>query len=480
MVTRHRHSAIIMDWGAIQQIDDTESIFCLTRQQATALLGITEYLGWFKRWENTGSDDWTVIHDFKFAIQTRLLNMDCDICAPLADCIDNNGDVHNALNTFLQNNGYGTGGGNPELPLSDGTLEENLLPDGYTCSNDAAFGMSVAIVDSINEAVTEVLEAIEILTNPLELVAELADNVPGFGVLAAGGDVINWIQDTAKENYDAAWSTVVRDELACRIWCEFKADCDLSFDTIWGVYLDESGIVPPTETDLESWLLWLIDIIFIDNLQTVSTVSLLGLLAMRYGGKFGEFVLGIRSLQMIMRLSEDETNSDWDILCDDCPNIWCVDTDFTINDGGWVLPPSPPHGAGIYGGSGWAHDDIILPSGQRRRTVHIEHPFTSSEITTVKMIADFTIGFYQNTGAAVVIALVDTGSGTNVYQKDNTEAAQGTNITYEWNDPAGETADKIRLFFRSSYDDDSPYVFEGNVLLKSVQICGQDPQPPEL
>jgi len=77
MALRHRPNAIIMDWEKNQAIDDTNVSFCLTRRQASALLGITEYLGWKPRWENLGATDWSELNDFKEDIQARLLDMDC-------------------------------------------------------------------------------------------------------------------------------------------------------------------------------------------------------------------------------------------------------------------------------------------------------------------------------------------------------------------------------------------------------------------
>ena len=60
-------------------------------------------------------------------------------------------------------------------------------------------------------------------------------------------------------------------------------------------------------------------------LSTVSSISLLGLLAMEYGGSFGGFGLGIRSLETVITLAQDDSSSDWSTVCDTCYPAWCYD-----------------------------------------------------------------------------------------------------------------------------------------------------------
>lgn len=256
--------------------------------------------------------------DVEYLFLQMLMCPMSQLCAALADCLLTNEATRNALLQALAEMGNYGGIGDGEAPLSDGSLASNLLPDGYSCTDDKAYGMALAVVEAINDATTEVLQAIEVVTNPMELAAELGDNVPGVGILSSAGDVARWIQNTAKEEYDLAWSTVVRDELACALWCEFKGACSLSYDDIWGIYLSKSNTVPPTSVQLFDWLAWLILLPFVGATSTVATISLLGLLAMRYGGSFGDFVLGIRSMELVINLAQDDSSSDWSIVCDPC------------------------------------------------------------------------------------------------------------------------------------------------------------------
>lgn len=287
-------------------------------------------------------------------LQTVICPMN-QICAALIDCLQNDEDTWSALQTLLANNGITGGVGDPNQPMDDDVLGGNLLPAGYTCTDDKAFGMALAVVNAINDATTEVLQAIEILTNPVELAAELGDNIPGVGALSSAGDVARWIQDAAKEGYDLAWSATIRDELACLLWCEFKGDCELSFDSIWDVYLGAADVAPPSSVLLTDWLAWLILLPFTASLSTVATISLLGLLAMRYGGSFGDFQLGIRSMEMVINLAQDDSSSDWSTVCDACDDSWCHEFDFSIDDGGWYgyYEACADTTFGIYSGGKW-------------------------------------------------------------------------------------------------------------------------------
>ena len=297
-------------------------------------------------------------HDVEYLFLQSVICPMNEFCVALINCLLNDPDTAAALQIILAESGLTGGVGDPTAPLSDDVLGGNLLPAGYVCTDDKAFGMALAVVDAMNEATTEVLQAIEVLTNPLELAAELGDNIPGVGVLSSAGDVARWIQNTAKEEYDLAWSTVVRDELACLLWCEFKGDCVLSFDTVWDVYVGAANVAPPSSVLLTDWLAWLILLPFSSALSTVATISLLGLLAMRYGGSFGEFQLGIQSMETVINLAQDETSSDWSIVCDACATTWCyawsvVSGNFDDWTGYSAGDGRGPRG--ILDGVGWKH-----------------------------------------------------------------------------------------------------------------------------
>lgn len=243
------------------------------------------------------------------------------LCEALANCIINSTDVQEALNLWATIQGWNAQAGDPDTVLPVSVREENLLPAGYVCDQDHRYGMAQSIVTGIHLGVVEILQAIEIATNPAELAAEVADNVPIFELAATGADIALWLQETIQEAYDLAWSDVVRDELACQLFCEmlFEGSCLLSFETVLAVYQDINFDDPPEITDpLEIWVAWLILLPLTSPIETVKIAGLMGLLAIRYGGKFSTFNLGLRTFETMVLLSEDEVNTTWDIVCGAC------------------------------------------------------------------------------------------------------------------------------------------------------------------
>lgn len=304
-----------------------------------------------------------------------------DFCAAMVQCLLSSSTFQDALLSFLSQNGYTGGIGDGSAPLSEEITGQNLLPAGYVCTDDAAFGMALAVVNAINDATTEVLQAIEVLTNPLEIAAELGDNVPGVGVLASAGDVAAWIQNTAQEEYELAWSATVRDQLACDLWCEFKLGCSLTYDSIWNTYLSAALATPPSGVLLTDWLAWLIALPFTASKSTVATVSLLGLLAMRYGGSFGDFALGIQSMQTVIKLAEDDTSSDWSTVCAACATTWCV----SIQPGDVNVSFGLGRDGMYYDATGWHGNNPA-----ENDFVQLSLTFVSTAFTQTRIEIDFT------------------------------------------------------------------------------------------
>lgn len=67
---------LAFDWQHIEPLENTDEVFCLTDQQASALLTLTPYIGWLARWRpnNLGvlpSQDW--IDMFQADLESRLM-----------------------------------------------------------------------------------------------------------------------------------------------------------------------------------------------------------------------------------------------------------------------------------------------------------------------------------------------------------------------------------------------------------------------
>jgi len=354
-----QNKAIILNWQDLQNQDDETTVYvCLTQRKAALVKLLLSTAYWSTRWSAIGITPWDEIEAFVAEIDSLLSGNDCEVvdmdCDDVALCISSSDAVQLALLEYNVVNNNTGGSGNPETPVADTVLAEDLLPVEYTCDNDHRYATAVGVVDAIHMATVEVFQSIELLTNHLELASEIADNMPLISVTASPLDVVVWIQNTINEIYNAAWSEPVKDTISCEIYCLMldHNPCHLDFDMIWQVYTEDLIDIltpPPLSLDWVAWFDWLVTLTLnfvLDATNTVKAGSLLGLLIMRYGGQFGQFVLGIRSLKTTIALLANDINPDWSILCLDCPVEWHHVWNFETHANAWgdFGSPAPSYG----------------------------------------------------------------------------------------------------------------------------------------
>lgn len=322
-MARQRNKAILFDYDRILEQESYDaSLHCLSATTKMLLLSVLDPIGWAKRY--IGNADPVKIREWKEQAMVELILDSCgdDLCELVASAIRDCTNVHQELINFAAGQGWSATTGNPDVMLPVSTREENLLPDDYQCDADHRYGMAVGIVTYIHTVTLEVFQKIEVATNPGELAAEVSDNIPFWEIAATGADIALWIQETMHDEYVSAYSDVVRDSIACQLFCLMAASggCDMGFDTVFAVYLDPAFPDAPSVTDSAlTWLQWLFDLALTENELIVKISSLMGLLAIRFGGGFGEMLLGLRTFRTTVALLADDTNPDWAILCDVCP-----------------------------------------------------------------------------------------------------------------------------------------------------------------
>lgn len=378
------NKAVITSLAELSIFDNVEEkAICLTEMEMGLLKKLIETAYWSSRWGK--DDDMDFVQSWVARLDEKLSGFeDCEgspvfDCDDVAACILSSDAVSLSLLNWHTETGAG-GVGNPINALPDAALNANLLPDEFVCDNDHLYGMCVGIIEYINTVTVEVFQAIEVATNPIELSAEIIDNVPLAGAAASVLDVVAWIQNTAYEAYNLYWSQPVKDNLACELYCLVKeADgCEISFEMLWEMYTDIPDVSPPSP--LASWVVWFA---FWANLaleytatNNVKVMSLLALSVIRWGGKFGGMILGIRSFPVTMQLLADDENPDWEALCTECPeppteweHVWNFQTHgmeaWTILD-----HSVPPYTTGVYVpdvgvmcthtviGNGWHNMDV--------------------------------------------------------------------------------------------------------------------------
>jgi hypothetical protein len=268
----------------------------------------------------------------------RNLDMVTDFCAHMVDCLQNSESFRSELNKYIGDTFNIASVTNITNPLLPSDREENLLPAGYTCSDAALMGMSRFLVQGFNIAVQEVFQSLEGITNPLELVGVLIDNVEGISWIGSLYELAVWAQDQLAEVYNAAYTLEIEDYFTCRLFCYFRDDCLVSFDTIHAAYADilaEDSIVIADLDNLDD----VVDIFLtLDSLPARAVVSVshrLMLEIIKFRGSWGGF-FGLRGIESYIQQGLDEVDNSYGDCLPCFPVIVDYDYNFGINAQGFT------------------------------------------------------------------------------------------------------------------------------------------------
>lgn len=418
-----------------------------------------------------------------FVFQSMDLCMD-DFCQLVADCIENDANVAQALATVIASNqtiidaiqsavqqaGYPNGGGS-NTTISPDANDNNILPLGYQCDNNHLYGMAMELVATVHEATEEIFQQIDSAGgNWLDLVNSILDNIPLFELIGLVTEVIDWYADTISTAYSSAWSTVVQQELACDLFCLVKDDCNLSYEDIFNVYLSRSGITAPPNDTFDAWWQVIQSAALGNDVQTVALVDLLGLVAMRFGSKFSKFAIGIRSFDDVIELAQDAVDPDWAILCDDC-NEGCYLWDFTIDAQGWQIWSTGSRPFGVYvAGVGWQCTwDNVSGAGFDNR-IYIENLNWAQSIVPSSVEVDIipTAGGALRVGAFRTMVGTTNGTATTLsptYTPDGTPQTVSGTIT--------QVGDGVRLNITT----DTPSADQDAVTVTAIRLFYETGQP---
>jgi len=248
------------------------------------------------------------------------LGCDCWTCDDIANCIDTSALVQNTLakyiSTFNQGNEYIVN----NYVMTTQQIADNRLPDGYLCDSDHLMGMARSLLAWLDAVTREVLQSIEAAMSLPELAIALGDNFEVVSWFTSLAEILQWFQDNLLDVYDAAYTQVVQDQLACQLYCLFSQECVVSVELIEQAYVNLLQEIAPIPTDqsMNSWLQWILDhSIELVGPRLVQIYHAWALQAVKHGSTWG-LVSGVRSLDTMIILSQDETDTSW-ILCDCFP-----------------------------------------------------------------------------------------------------------------------------------------------------------------
>lgn len=276
---------------------------------------------------------------FQRVVWILLRQVECsmDLCDLIAECIANaepGSPLWNALNDFVSEWGSGNnlGGGGSNVGLFD----------GLSCENDNVFATALQFVELLNATSVDVYDVVEAANNNLEAVGDVLILVPPFGQVIS---VVNVIVDSFALGYDAQYTNALRDELACEIFCLIlDNDCEVTMVELMQFFAGKLSI-SISLLNFSVFISYLTAQAFTGaDIVYATFLSILGVVY--FGGKYAGLDLTrfTRSLAAI----QNDTNSDWSVLCDECEFTWCHTFDFTEGQLGWT--PNAAYGGnpGVY------------------------------------------------------------------------------------------------------------------------------------
>lgn len=298
--------------------------------------------------------------------------MCASFCEQVAECVDNDISVQQALINQIQNNPSfwmaivdaisATGTAVVGQPITETEAQSDITPDvihtGTGCDLDMSWGASLFLVQSANRTITDFFEAMETLTNIPERLEKLVGLIPAIGnTLENIVGFANELYDDLRENYAAAYTEAYEEQLACEIFCIIRADCSLTVDDIIDVLSARLAIDTPT---VFASVITFIGTGTFAGQPVVDAMMWLYFNALKFGQAFGAQVagaLGIRPLTQLMGLGADTLASDnWQTLCE-CP-VLCNSYDFRLDAyaSDWqIRQNTPPEDMSVYvGGVGYA------------------------------------------------------------------------------------------------------------------------------
>ena len=388
-----RNKIIQFDYDWIMSKDDVTAIsVCLTWRERQILLSMLDQVGWLTRW--TGTPVLDVIENWRDELFSKLIG-ECPVnCADVIACIiaalDGEGtDLEQTLIDWLGKNQNEI----DVFPDGIGTIErsaDNLTGD-YGCNPDDLFGFAMQLTQAMNRWILDFFEIIEVATNSVELVGAVYDSVP---LLTSLTDLVDYVVDTVRENYEANYDDELEQHIACDLFCLMMANetCSLTWDEIL-TYFSQQTAYELADVNLDDWGTFVLtgswdgdEFVYI---MFMTLVAVLGI-----GGDWTGISLAF--IQRTIAAWFNDPDSDWAVLCTDC--AWEYTIDFTVDGvGNWVVGSlANAENQGVFTASvGWEEtpqDNSENPEEGHdwSKALCIEHPMScDSQLTYVLIEYDF-------------------------------------------------------------------------------------------
>jgi hypothetical protein len=265
-------------------------------------------------------------------------------CADVADCIENDADVLNALLQQLSANGYiqSPNVANPaNVTMSPSASAANLLSASFSCEDASMMAVARAVIREFNEASEDFFEALELQTNLVEAANIATDGIPVAGTINNFTELLDWLIQTMREDYQASYNQEVEDILACALFCLMRVDCELTYDMLIAMYADfaDPSVAFPDTSSFQNIADWALQLTLTIGVGVVATFHWILAQAMRFGDGTVFQMAGLTNLQNIIQQAEtwqDNTFDDCDCITPPDPETyWMIVNDLSLGLNQW-------------------------------------------------------------------------------------------------------------------------------------------------
>lgn len=376
----------LIGWDAdfYNSLTDTIKNVSLTEKEIYVLGNLLPMVSWSNRWSGdiSGLDLDAIRGEMEFTIMDEIEVSEMS-CEDIADCIGTESIVQDAIEQSLIADGFAPNpdtdlNTNPPPSLTPTASAMELLPDGFDCESQPqiAMGLARAIVSELHSAAEDFFELIEYATNAAEGLAMASEQIPYFGTAISGAlEFMDWVLETMKETYEAAYNQSVEDELACMIFCHIMDGCTLSIDDLIALYEDKGSITIPPANDIDAVLTFATGYSFSPDVVCVAVFHYQVLRFMAWGAIGG---FSAAYLQSLMNYNVSASDYSYETLCDDCvepddpTTYWALHLDFRVsqhNTG--VVIVNGSNQDGIWRGNGYG---VVLLSTAALSNANFGYP----------------------------------------------------------------------------------------------------------
>jgi len=348
---------IVQDWDVVTGYEDAPLLYILTRQQAAALISLSETMYWSTRWDNPPVQDTLDA----FVSETIFNLMNPVTCAMLNACLAPQFEGLAGAIAAVQ----ATADAAYQAILDNATSERTLTQS--TIENELC-GAAGFVVDAMFQTFVETYNATE--NSPLDNFAEflisflravpIVSELPFDDMIAA----VNWYFENQFLDFQVSFDEM-RDQFICDLKCFVQANGNTFDWDIWAAWLEYTGATYPDSRAARGFA--------------------------RYSPYRQTWVNQIAALinrDASLQSYFDGLSVAWEsgllnpAVCEcECSIDWCKTFDFTIDEQGWEL--TPDGGNAYTPGVGWV--------GSSALGVRLQRAWTGAvQITSVNFITTGT------------------------------------------------------------------------------------------